>query len=263
MQSLLEEMSALIVKIKAGEASIGELEAFAAGAAQLNERAIVLRYKAYEANVFGNELNQKAVAVIEDIADDGILDQFEIEELSFDENKISDSETDEAFSFDLFADETEQREVKEVKVVKPISEMVPEPIQEEEAEEEIQAEIEEIVVEEVKYTEAVAETNNDSGDLHPIYKRVPTDMNSLSARIWQVRIESLKGAFGFNERMQAVNELFEGSSEAFSSAIEKLDVISDKSTARSQVTSIANQYKWTAESEIGLDFVQKVERKYA
>jgi hypothetical protein len=51
--------------------------------------------------------------------------------------------------------------------------------------------------------------------------------------------------------------------EAFTSAIDELDTISDKSTARSKVTALANQYNWSTESEIGLDFVQKVERKYA
>ncbi|MBI3238268.1 MAG: hypothetical protein HYZ43_05415 [Flavobacteriia bacterium] len=53
MQALIEEMGALIVKIKSGVATQGELEAFAAAAGELNERAIILRYKSYEAKVFG------------------------------------------------------------------------------------------------------------------------------------------------------------------------------------------------------------------
>src|SRR3989338_2681133 len=53
MQALIEEMSALIVKIKSGVATQGELEAFAAAASELNERAIILRYKSYEAKIFG------------------------------------------------------------------------------------------------------------------------------------------------------------------------------------------------------------------
>src|SRR4051812_2767771 len=53
MQALIGEMSALIVKIKSGEATQGEIEAFAAASGELHERAVVLRYKSYEAKVFG------------------------------------------------------------------------------------------------------------------------------------------------------------------------------------------------------------------
>lgn len=299
MQSLLEEMGALLVKIKAGNASIGELEAFAAAASQLNERAVILRYKAYEAKVFGTDLSEKSIAVIDDIAEDGQLDNFSVEEVMQVDETSSNFEEEEAsedsFSFDLFGNEEETDEPKvelfnstedtsdELEEGTDFEEEIPEavevPIVETEtiitptpSFQETHVKVEEPVVEpkievveEIKLEEKPEPvvTTVSTGDLHPIYNRVPTDMNSLSARIWQVRIESLRGAFGFNERMQAVNELFQGSLEAFTASIDELDAITDKSTARAKVSAIANQYNWSTESEIGLDFVQKVERKYA
>jgi hypothetical protein len=295
MQSLLEEMGALLVKIKAGDATIGELEAFAAAASQLNERAVILRYKAYEAKVFGTELSEKSVAVIDDIAEDGQLDNFSVEEvMQVDEtsSNFEEEANEDSFSFDLFGNEEEAVEPK-VELFNSTEETSDELNYEPDFEEEIPEAVEVPIIEtetptpsfqetHVKFEETVVEPKVEvveeikleeksepvvspisTGDLHPIYNRVPTDMNSLSARIWQVRIESLRGAFGFNERMQSVNELFQGSLEAFTSAIDELDTISDKSTARSKVTALANQYNWSTESEIGLDFVQKVERKYA
>lgn len=297
MQSLLEEMGALLVKIKAGDATIGELEAFAAAASQLNERAIILRYKAYEAKVFGSELSEKSVAVIDDIAEDGQLDNFSVEEVMQVDETTSNFEAEaneDSFSFDLFGNEEEVEPTVELfnSVDESSEEFEDEPDFEEEIPEAVQVPVDEPetfitptpsfqetqvkveepvvepkieVVEEIKVEEKPESVVSpvSTGDLHPIYNRVPTDMNSLSARIWQVRIESLRGAFGFNERMQSVNELFQGSLEAFTAAIDELDAITDKSTARARVTALANQYNWSAESEIGLDFVQKVERKYA
>lgn len=307
MQSLLEEMGALLVKIKAGNATIGELEAFAAAASQLNERAIILRYKAYEAKVFGTELSEKSVAVIDDIAEDGQLDNFSVEEvMQVDENNSTDVEeeatNEESFSFDLFGNEEETVEPSvelfaateesvedfedEITDESDFEDEIPEAIEVPNFEsesinvtptpspsfQETEVKVEEPVVEpKIEVVEEIKQEERSepvvspvsTGDLHPIYNRIPTDMNSLSARIWQVRIESLRGAFGFNERMQSVNELFQGSLEAFTSAIDELDAISDKSTARAKVTALANQYNWSTESEIGLDFVQKVERKYA
>jgi hypothetical protein len=40
-------MQLLVDKINEGTATMGEIEAFAAAAQDLNERAIIIRYKAY------------------------------------------------------------------------------------------------------------------------------------------------------------------------------------------------------------------------
>ena len=98
---------------------------------------------------------------------------------------------------------------------------------------------------------------------HPIYKRLVTDDESLATRLLSVRLESLKSAFGFNERLQIIQELFDGKNEAFNEALDVLDAQPNKSHARSVVSGLAYQFKWETESDVALDFVQKVERRYA
>src|SRR5689334_3973449 len=109
MQELIGEMSALIVKIKGGTATQGELEAFTAAAAELHERAVVLRYKSYEAKVFGTPpapVQELAPAQPEqqetvDVPTPEIVqEKSEPEEVSFD--LFEESESDNT-SFDLFS----------------------------------------------------------------------------------------------------------------------------------------------------------------
>jgi hypothetical protein len=90
-----------------------------------------------------------------------------------------------------------------------------------------------------------------------------TDDNSLAARLMAVRLDSLKGAFGFNERLQIIQELFDGSAEQFTHAIETLDTLGSKEEARSVVSGFAYRFSWDKESNLALEFVQKVERRYA
>jgi hypothetical protein len=78
-----------------------------------------------------------------------------------------------------------------------------------------------------------------------------------------VRLETLKGAFGFNERMQIVNELLGSSNDLYHEVIEQLDNMDSKDEARLFVSSIANKYNWNVSSTIALEFIQKVERRYA
>ena len=99
--------------------------------------------------------------------------------------------------------------------------------------------------------------------LHPIYERLSATDDSLAARMLTVRLETLKGAFGFNERMQIVNELLGSSNDLYHEVIEQLDNMDSKDEARLFVSSIANKYNWNVSSTIAVEFIQKVERRYA
>ena len=288
MQELIEEMSALIVKIKNGSATQGELEAFAAAASQLHERAIVLRYKAYEAKVFGMPVTQP-VAVKEEPAMD--LPETETTEEYIPVEEIPETVTPteavetEEISFDLFGEpeataesvdlfETEAADVPEMEEpvletpeVEPVKELAIEEAPEPELSfEEPLAEMpqEKPITEEpiIPVSQPSSPSNATSGT-HPIYKRLVTDDNSLAARLMAVKLETLKGAFGFNERLQIISELFDGSSEQFNHAIEVLDTLASKEEARQMVSSIAYRFSWDKESDAGLEFIQKIERRYA
>lgn len=266
MQALIEELAALVEKIKSGEASLGELEAFAAAAAQLNERAIVLRYKAYEAQVYGTPV--EAPAVEQSVEETELPTMEETTEPPVELVEVV--ETNEESSFDLFSmDEEEDTPAFELSMEEtPVFE----------AEEHTPVDLDpapELHLEklEVSHEEPIAEVKEDiqdevstpfqDGNLHGIYTKLSTNDGSLASRLMTVRLETLKGAFGFNERLQIIQELFNGSNDEFSSLIDRIESTTSKDQARQLVSSYASKFNWDEESPLALELIQKVERKYA
>lgn len=272
MHALIEEIAALLVKIKSGEATIGELEAFAAATNQLNERAIILRYKAYEAKVYGAPV-QQPVSEAPAVVKEEIVPIIEAQEVH--------TEPQEEASFDLFGIDTDEEEapLPKTEIVsykdtesREEDEVAFELIEEEEVigEEPIEKIVEPIhhhPIEEEKEPEvpepAFAAPIENTQGLHPIYGKLNSNDGTLAARLMSVRLETLKGAFGFNERLQIIQELFNGSNDEFNSLIDQLETIPSKEEARSLVSSYANKYHWDTESQLAIELIQKVERKYA
>lgn len=273
MHALIEEITALLAKIKSGKATLGELEAFAAATNQLNERAIILRYKAMEAKVYGTPVPQAPVSEASAVVKEDIIPIVEAQEVH--------PEPQEEPSFDLFGMDTDEEETPLPKteiVSHKDTELreedeVPFELVEDTVEEEIEEEPIEAFVEPVREAEeekapvvpepAFAAPIENTQNLHPIYGKLNSNDGTLAARLMSVRLETLKGAFGFNERLQIIQELFNGSNEEFNSLIDQIENISSKEQARSLVSSYANKYHWDAESQLAIELVQKVERKYA
>jgi len=330
MQGLIGELSELIVKIKEGSATQGEIEAFASAAAQLNERAIVLRYKSYEAKVFGKPMEQpvhveshniQMTEPIETVAETPVAEEMvtteaavemhepdisfalfeeapEVNEPKKEAVTFAQQESDSAVEgFDLFSMDDEEDESASMfipaeepaapaAVATPVTASAHEPIAEEESaiinpepvieEPVVEKETEAPVVADDRpvysqspvepaapYDEIQPQVQQSNESIHPLYRRLKTDEDSLAAKLMAVRLETLKGAFGFNERMQIVQELFQGSNDAFSEAIEALDQLESKNEARRKVSSYANRFDWDERSDLVMEFVQKVERRYA
>lgn len=252
MHALIEEIGAILVKIKSGEATLGELEAFAAATNQLNERAIVLRYKAYETNVYGNPVSVSEQVISETLFEEEPVSALEIEEIQIEEVAVEEpsfdlfgmsEEEEEELTFELIEEETAEEEIEEIEIPEPVvvQEIKPEPV-----------------------TEPVFEKPVENlGSLHPIYGKLNSNDGTLAARLMTVRLETLKGAFGFNERLQIIQELFNGSNDEFNHLIEQLEGIQTKEAARSLVSSYATKYQWDVESQLAIELIQKVERKYA
>jgi hypothetical protein len=78
-----------------------------------------------------------------------------------------------------------------------------------------------------------------------------------------VPLETLIGSFTLNERLQFINELFEGSSDSFSTAVKKLDSLDGLDAARTVVGEFASTNNWDLDSEIVEDFLVKICRRYA
>ena len=78
-------------------------------------------------------------------------------------------------------------------------------------------------------------------------------------------LESLIGAFTLNEKLQFINELFGGSSEAFTSSVKTLDSQEHMIGAREIIAHIAVQNQWDFENSIDIidDFMLKICRRYA
>lgn len=278
MHALIEEIAALLLKIKSGEATLGELEAFAAATNQLNERAIILRYKAYESAVYGNSVTAVSEPEVEIESPEPVA---EIEEVN--------SEVEEEPSFDLFAmdlDEEVEDEIAFEMAVEESAKVEEFPNSELEiAEEDVVVPFAPPVIEEEVHPEEKIETTSYTSlesteipvipepafiaspgiaqNLHSIYGKLNNNDGTLAARLMSVRLETLKGAFGFNERLQIIQELFGGSNDEFNNLIEQLETIPSKEEARSLVSSYANKYHWDSESQLAIELIQKVERKYA
>lgn len=252
MHALIEEITALLAKIKSGEATLGELEAFAAATSQLNERAIILRYKAMEAKVYGKPVPQAPASEPSAVAKEDIVPIVEAQEVH--------PEQQEEPSFDLFGMDTDEEDETPFELVEDTpEEIVEEPI------EPFVAPVHETEEEKAPIASepAFAAPIENTQGLHPIYGKLNSNDGTLAARLMSVRLETLKGAFGFNERLQIIQELFNGSNDEFNSLIEQIENISSKEQARSLVSSYANKYHWDVDSQLAIELVQKVERKYA
>lgn len=93
------------------------------------------------------------------------------------------------------------------------------------------------------------------------YNQVSSELSS--SQFGLVKLDSLLGSFGLNERLQFINELFDGSSEAFSNAIKHLDQQASSEAARSKVAEYAVENNWDVESDTVVEFMQKIIRRYA
>lgn len=260
MQALIEELAALVQKIKTGEATLGELEAFVSATGQLHERAVILRYKAYEANVFGSAIGKPEKETMEDSVTPAIEEPVELEDEPIAENEEPEFDL---FSLDEQPITSEEESAFELNMEpeEAVSEETETPVAESMMSEDVSTE-EQVEPERTVQTESKP-IGIPSGELHGIYAKLNANDGSLAARLMTVRLETLKGAFGFNERLQIIQELFNGSNEAFSGLIDRLEAIPSREDARMVVSQTARDYNWDEESQLALELIQKVERKYA
>ncbi len=160
--------------------------------------------------------------------------------------------------------------------IEPIKEITPEPeIEVKQAplfqQEPIREEVREFIPEPIQEVEIpvvaeekVGEVSSYSyGDLAQYIHKYNIVDSNLASQIGVTKISSLIGSFGLNERLQFINELFDGSSENFSNAIKTLDVQASSENARTKVAEFAVSNNWEVESETVVEFMQKIIRRYA
>lgn len=69
--------------------------------------------------------------------------------------------------------------------------------------------------------------------------------------------------FLLNEKLTFINELFDGSSEAFSKAVKAIDAKSSLKEAIKETAKYSKQYHWDIDCEIVEDFVFKIRCRFA
>ena len=277
IKTILGHLQSGVEKLESGHLSPEDMELLVEDAKELYERMVILRYKIYETNVLGVKEAVISASIrhteIETPIDlFGSIDE-PTPEPAF-EVTFASGQSDE-LNAAVFNDELEdnlEEELEEAHIEEEQEEeeehIEEQEVEEEQIEEEQEERIEEkeedrIDDEEEELIEHAAPSNWEpefSGD-QPIW------MAEMEANIRDNRsvfpLESLIGAFTLNEKLQFINELFDGSSDDFSSNVKQLDQLASIDAARNMIAELADTYTWDTDSEIVEDFMYKICRRYA
>ena len=262
-ESNISAIQAALANLNAGKLTQEELESLVENAKEIYERAVVLRYKAFEEKVFGEKVVEEPMIVNSFIEEQ----EREISELELDipteqlEEKKEEVENFEinteeivaenpSFDFSLFDDTVEevQEETLEENAIEHVTVTSTHT-------DDFGIHEEKIIMEQVTLTPT---SDENRAFLDKFTKKDMSSYNQISS----AKIVTLIGAFGLNERLQYINELFDGSSEAFSEAIKAIDNFSSLDEALIKASIFANQYNWDNASETVEEFVHKIKRRY-
>ena len=292
IKTILGHLQNGVEKLESGQLSPEDMELLVEDAKELYERMVILRYKIYETNVLGVKEPVITASIrhteIETPIDlFGVVDEpkqepeFEIN-YSNDLSNESSTEADEHSIIeeeeeDFSADEDQSDEEIETHQEAAIKEEVVEEdsVEEDSVEEEAEL-LEDLTAEDINTLPEEESSNEEvpvsDSETTPAWEPEfsgdqPILMAEMEANIRDNRsvfpLESLIGAFTLNEKLQFINELFDGSSDEFSSNIKQLDQLASMDAARNMIAELADTFNWDTESEIVEDFMYKICRRYA
>jgi len=261
-KSMLKRLNSLIDALEKGALSVDELVELEEITRNLHERSIILRYTAFKERVLSNEPEEALVEEVEvpqTIVPEPASELEPEEETPFDfsifEDDTAEEDTTALAEMSLNLEDDADAPVAEIETVEeaPAPEPEPEPVKEV---------IPEPVVEAPKVEEKVPETVASEGD-NSFLDRLKLPDNAIAGRFGATKLQSLIGAFGLNERLRYINDLFDGSSELFSEAIKTLDGQNDLKSARLKAAFFADKYSWDPEEEVVIEFMTYLNRRYA
>lgn len=228
---LLQTIGELFHKMDNGNLSKTEMQILVENARQLYDRAVIMQYKALEANVLETTDEVKPAAPVQE----------KIEEPKTPEPVKEEQPT---IDFSIF-DQAVEEEPK-IEFETPTTE--------------------ETIAEEPKIEPTEARTESipaQSAEIKSFYEKFSNSSdNSLSSQFGSTKLESLKNAFGFNEKLQVIGELFDGDSNSFNTSIDSLDSASSADSARQILSELAVKHSWDLENQLTESFVNKVERRH-
>jgi len=288
-EDLLATMQLLMDRLTLGTLTMENMEELVATSREFYERTLILRYKSYEQEVFGAGLSSDTISkeykaptpkvevssspsVDVDSQQEkaapfdlsfSLFDQLEQEEALLQEIEaenealIASNETShethsivESHSSETFVTETSSVIIEESKNESTLTEEI--------VEEVLQSQIieEEIITPPVQEVPTTTSTQKDAFD-----KMIERD-NSLGSQIMGTRLDTLNGAFGLNEKLQLINELFDGSSELFYQSVQIFDALPDFEQAKVVLKNYSTEFTWDFENPLVIEFVQKIARRY-
>ena len=272
MKTLIDSISKNIAAIKGSNLTIEELDFLVEQTNLLHERLVILRYKVYEQK-------ESLDAPIETA-----VEATEINETSIPLESESKDKSPEQKPFDFSLFEEEEETVLENGPEKTIEEHSSETsileeengIIEETTIKEHEAAVEEgesIMMMNEEETTAIdfssADEPKEENDLvasdHPLIAQFRALEKNARIERAIVPIDSLIGSFSLTEKLQFINGLFGGSSEAFASATKQLNDQPNMNAAILELITIAETNSWDfARSAETIDeFMAKLCRRYA
>ena len=274
MKELVSAIENGLKKISKGNITRIELEETLASSRELYERLLIVRYKVYENSILAVEESEELEVVEKETEvkkkEETIPDENKDIELIF-EDTAKDKSDETIIRFDLFATpeieseeevllSTEAEEAILPNENAPTFNLFKEGIQEEVLEESTIATEEEIENTANDSAETSKEIAEDASSLFPKLLKIE---KSITQNYQVMTLETLIGSFTLNERLQFINELFDGSSDLFSSAIKRLDALDNRDSARSVIAEYAVENNWDLDGEVVEDFMLKICSRYA
>ena len=273
MKELVSAIENGLKKISKGNITLIELEETVASSRELYERLLIVRYKVYENSILADKESEELEVVYNETEvkkeEETIPNENKDREIIFEE-ETTDIAEDSIIRFDLFATPEIESEVEEDEVLPEVENEIEQSI-EEEVLPEIEIKEEELVEENLDSEEEIENTANDSAETS---KEIAEDASSLFPKLMKIEksiaqnyqvmtLETLIGSFTLNERLQFINELFDGSSDLFSSAIKRLDALDNRDSARAVIAEYAAENNWDLDGEVVEDFMLKICSRYA
>lgn len=276
MKELVSAIENGLKKISKGNITRIELEETVASSRELYERLLIVRYKVYENSILAVEESEELEVLDKETEvkkeEETIPDENKDIEIIFEE-ETKDIAEDSIIRFDLFATPEIESEVEEEVLPSTEAEeailpnentqtfnLIKEDFQEEALEKEIIAALKEIENTANDSAETSKEIAEDASDLFPKLMKIE---KSIAQNYQVMTLETLIGSFTLNERLQFINELFDGSSDLFSSAIKRLDALDNRDSARSVIAEYAAENNWDLDGEVVEDFMLKICSRYA
>ncbi|MDP4723840.1 MAG: hypothetical protein NWS31_06030 [Crocinitomicaceae bacterium] len=292
IKTILGHLQNGVEKLESEHLSPEDMELLVEDAKELYERMVILRYKIYETNVLGvkeavisaslrhteietpidlfgaidepsSEPEFEVTFANSDPSISAFGDQEELLEETLEEELLQEDEVEEEELLEETLEEEQLQEVEEEEVEEENGEVTNE---EEPLVENLFEEVEEVVEDHTSEEETIEQAAPSSWE--PEFSGdQPIWMAEMEANIRDNRsmipLESLIGAFTLNEKLQFINELFDGSSDDFSSNVKQLDQLASIDAARNMIAELADTFSWDTESEIVEDFIYKICRRYA